>query len=493
MGNSTWILFTDSVTTKYALVLNDWTNLHNLVPYFTLVLLLLLSIILSSSNGTSIPDIRAIGPKRHILSYVGAYRYMRRGEMILKESYNKHKASSFQIPLFDRWVAVISGARLIEELRKASDDVLGAAEAREELVQGTYIFEMKTEIALAFQDLLTGQEEWVTVPALDSLMRVICRINNRLFLDDTICRESDFIDLMTQFVNQVMPTAKVLRRFPGILRPIVSLLASSTSLSRRGVLQYMQPFVQEQIAMVETGQRLPNNFLSWLMEEIEPQNCTDVNICNKLLDLNFSSLYPTAQSAYHLFAHLASHPQHIPLLRDDIEQNLRRQGGWSKDAIDKMRRVESFVKESLRVYSTSSLSLPRLALQPYTFSDGTHIPKGSMISVPSGAIHFNPVYYPDPMKFDPWRFVGDGEVKHQVVATSAEFLTFGHGRHACPGRFFASLQLKTLLAHVVMTYDIRLITPSKGRRPNLDAKDGIKLEDDSIHPFGRGESDEFSP
>ena len=41
-------------------------------------------------------------------------------------------------------------------------------------------------------------------------------------------------------------------------------------------------------------------------------------------------------------------------------------------------------------------------------------------------------------------------------------MNFGHGRHACPGRFFAALEMKLLLVYVVMNYDVRVI----GKRPD---------------------------
>ncbi|KAI7784792.1 cytochrome p450 [Diaporthe eres] len=33
---------------------------------------------------------------------------------------------------------------------------------------------------------------------------------------------------------------------------------------------------------------------------------------------------------------------------------------------------------------------------------------------------------------------------------------FGHGAHACPGRFFAANEVKIALAHLLMKYDWRL-------------------------------------
>lgn len=35
-------------------------------------------------------------------------------------------------------------------------------------------------------------------------------------------------------------------------------------------------------------------------------------------------------------------------------------------------------------------------------------------------------------------------------------MTFGHGRFACPGRFFASNESKVVLAELLLTYDIKL-------------------------------------
>ena len=41
--------------------------------------------------------------------------------------------------------------------------------------------------------------------------------------------------------------------------------------------------------------------------------------------------------------------------------------------------------------------------------------------------------------------------------TSETFLAFGHGRHACPGRFFAVHELKLLMAYIVLNYDVEFL------------------------------------
>ena len=106
--------------------------------------------------------------------------------------------------------------------------------------------------------------------------------------------------------------------------------------------------------------------------------------------------------------------------------------------------------------------MPRIALKNYTFAEtGTLIPKGTFLNVATHDAHFDPDTYPDPTTFDGFRFyklksqaVGN-ERYFDVTTTSTKSLSFGTGVHACPGRFFAANELKLMLAHVVLNYDIK--------------------------------------
>jgi cytochrome P450 len=43
------------------------------------------------------------------------------------------------------------------------------------------------------------------------------------------------------------------------------------------------------------------------------------------------------------------------------------------------------------------------------------------------------------------------------VTTTASHMGFGHGQHACPGRFFASNEIKVALCHLLLKYDFALV------------------------------------
>lgn len=81
------------------------------------------------------------------------------------------------------------------------------------------------------------------------------------------------------------------------------------------------------------------------------------------------------------------------------------------------------------------MGLTRKAIKDFTFSDGTLIPKGTRINAGLVALHHDDALYPKPEVFDPFRFADMDEedgagARHQFVATSPEYLSFGHGRHA---------------------------------------------------------------
>ncbi|KIL60569.1 hypothetical protein M378DRAFT_167933, partial [Amanita muscaria Koide BX008] len=69
--------------------------------------------------------------------------------------------------------------------------------------------------------------------------------------------------------------------------------------------------------------------------------------------------------------------------------------------------------------------------------------------------------YVNPDKFDGFRFerlrAQEGEeTKHQLLSLGVDYVLFGHGRHACPGQFFVVNELKVMLAHVLLNYDIKM-------------------------------------
>ena len=94
-------------------------------------------------------------------------------------------------------------------------------------------------------------------------------------------------------------------------------------------------------------------------------------------------------------------------------------------------------------------------------SDGTILLPGDSIAMPAAQISQDPSFYPDPLKFDGYRFYhrmikeqeGHERVENQYTDIEPGNLSWGHGRFSCPGRWYASLMIKLLLATLILEYN----------------------------------------
>lgn len=199
------------------------------------------------------------------------------------------------------------------------------------------------------------------------------------------------------------------------------------------------------------------------------------------MTVNFVSIHTSTFTATSLLFDIWSSPtavSDVDELRAEIEEVFNQNGRqWDKNAMAKLFKVDSALRESLRISTFFSYGLTRLVVDPngVTMKSGLHLPAGTSIGTPTCAIHFDESIYENPTVYQPFRFSrareefaagnqkGDesnaGKVLQSknlaTVTTSDHFLAFGHGKHACPGRFFAVSELKMLLAHIIMNYDIQ--------------------------------------
>jgi len=102
----------------------------------------------------------------------------------------------------------------------------------------------------------------------------------------------------------------------------------------------------------------------------------------------------------------------------------------------------------------------------FTFSTGVHLPYGATIlGVTAAAASRDPEIFENPDEFDGYRFqrLRNSVDRNQHAFSGTSTLHWGLGKHTCPGRFFASAEIKLLLAKIVMKYDVRT---KDGRRPD---------------------------
>lgn len=103
---------------------------------------------------------------------------------------------------------------------------------------------------------------------------------------------------------------------------------------------------------------------------------------------------------------------------------------------------------------------------------GLVLPKGSYLIIPAGMASLDGEYWEAPEEFRGFRFAElrmaskENRDKYQFATVSTRTMNFGYGREACPGRFFASFEIKSIMLQLLATFDLKLVDEKTGRPKN---------------------------
>ncbi|KAF8637674.1 hypothetical protein AX16_010749 [Volvariella volvacea WC 439] len=475
-------------------MLEDFDTLYALLGLFALTYGLKAYI---DARRSPLNDIPALGFSGVLTSYITSIQSTFRLKTMVQEALPKFNGSPFRVAMIQKWLVVVTTPQLIDELRKAPDDALSFDEAAAETLQVDYTFgpeirnnqyhvrsirtpltrnlaacfpDLFDETKLAFSELIPSTSDWLPVPAYDTIMRIVSRSSNRVFIGLPFCRDPDYCKLNEEFTVQAVTAGTILMCFPSFLRPLAARFLTNVERGIKRGIKHLGPMIQERLENEEKYGRewadRPNDLISWLLEYAEPRHREVRDLVIRVLTVNFTAIHTTTMAFAHALYDIASRQEYVEPLREEVERIVEEEG-WSKSSIGKMRKLDSFVRESQRVSNGGAVIMVRKALKDFTFSDGTTVPAGHYAAACQFAIHHDPKYYEDPYSFRGFRYSelrqeeGEG-LKHQAANLSLEWLNFGGGRHACPGRFLAINEVKTMLAYTLLNYDVKTVD---GLRP----------------------------
>ncbi|KAK0638467.1 putative cytochrome P450 [Cercophora newfieldiana] len=324
----------------------------------------------------------------------------------------------------------------------------------------------------------------------DTMTRVISGVTNRVFVGEPKCRDQELLRISLRYAAQLPITGQILRAVWPPIRPLVGFfLTIPLRITTSQFESTLRHEIEARVAAYDARQRDPekkssepeaNDFLQWLIHQAKatgnPYMWKTSTLAGRILLINFAAIHTSSFAITGAILDLvASKQEYVDELREEIQSVLAEYGGqWNKRALAQMQKLDSVFRESARLNSFATVGLARrvVAKDGITTPSGIKLPYGTTLIVPSYTILHDDSIYPDAEEFKPFRFSEQrsdekvGYVKRaakQFATTSTEYLAFGHGRNACPGRFFAANELKLILAHVVMNYDFEIT--GKGSRP----------------------------
>jgi cytochrome P450 len=88
------------------------------------------------------------------------------------------------------------------------------------------------------------------------------------------------------------------------------------------------------------------DYITWMMQ-ICPGPITSEDLVSRLLSVHMASIDTTGIVGTMVTFHLAARPQYISPLREEVVEMIGA-FGWSKEAMDKCVKLNSFIREATR-------------------------------------------------------------------------------------------------------------------------------------------------
>jgi cytochrome P450 len=292
---------------------------------------------------------------------------------------------------------------------------------------------LREELRYGLDKELGPCEDWTPVQLYPQLARIVALMSGRIFVGLPLSREEEWIDASVNYTRDVMVARAAIIRQPEILHPFIArLLPEVRSLRRygeRGAV-LLTPLIKEILALESAGklhevdleENMRGTMVSWMLKYSTSRSVRQ--IADDQMALSFAAIFTTTGTTSQAIFDLVCRPEYLKPLRDEIQQVVDEDGyddisgmprKLKKQSIPKLRKLDSFIKESMRLSPQTIVTMDRITTAPLHLSTGHTIPKGVHISFPSYAISLtapsiapaqscNPESYVPLHEFDGFRF-----------------------------------------------------------------------------------------
>ncbi|KAI0425478.1 cytochrome P450 monooxygenase [Xylaria sp. FL1042] len=445
-------------------------------------------------------------------------RFIHGSKAIIRKGYNEFKDTMFLVRRNDADILIISN-KYVDQLRNMPEERISPIEAHIKNLLGhvsttdillntnlhTRMLQqklttslslimpiMKNELDYALNvELPKNDDEWVLVSVYDILLRLIARVSARVFIGYPDCRNEEWLSTSIHYTENVFITVMTLRMLPRYWHYVIAPFLPSywrLQYNLRSAKRIIGPLVEQRKRCAAQGEHpegyeVKQDLLQWMIDGANESEGKPETMAHIQLVVTLASIHTTTMAATHALYDLCANPSYFDPLRKELVSALGETCGWQKTTLVKLRKMDSFLKESQRMSPPSQLAFNRVVRERLELSDGTVLPVGTHFAMASDAIMHDKTKLAgegDPGEFDGFRYLklredpADLENIHryQFASTDNNSLHFGHGRYACPGRFFASNEIKMILGSLLLDYEFKF-PDGQGRPENMSADENI--------------------
>lgn len=236
-------------------------------------------------------------------------------------------------------------------------------------------------------------ESWTKVVLLQKVLRIVALISGRVFVGRPLSRNEEWLQTSINYTADCIKAKNAVVQWPAWTRYFVAPFLpeiQKVQAHTNKAAQLLKPVINGCIRRFREGKGLGGEsgdefeddqgaFVSWMMKHTSPElRENPYNLAVNQLTLSFASIHTTSSAICHILLDLASHPEFIAPLREEIEQVIAEDGFeidgsgkecLKKQSLTKLKKLDSLLKESQR-------------LSP---------PSMSMLNIISSSLHHNPI------------------------------------------------------------------------------------------------------
>lgn len=274
----------------------------------------------------------------------------------------------------------------------------------------------------------------------DAAYRITTRTANRSFFGKELASDEEFLQLAIGYSSTVFGGAAILRNFHPLvnifqfLKPLIVAWRTNIYKDQALARSKLGPILRSRMAQEARSEKsTARDAIQWVLD-ITPPEKRDVDLLvYRMMHITIVAVHTSSVSFLDCVNELAARPEIHEELRGEIRAIFaEKDGQWSKQGLSKLVKLDSFMRETVRFNTNGAGHLDRIAMSDTMLSDGTVIPKGTYITVPSVAMNSAEDWWENAAVFDPWRFCkkrirAGTEKQHSAsfVQTAPTYLHFG--------------------------------------------------------------------
>lgn len=184
---------------------------------------------------------------------------------------------------------------------------------------------------------------------------IAAQLSAKVFLGEPLCHNKEWLTISIRYTIDAFQAARKLRTFAPFLRPLVYPFLSELHVVQdhvRKARNIIEPEVAARRRARLEASRMgkptkSTDAIGWF-EDVAAGRPFD--FAHAQLLLSVVAIHTTSLTLMTLLYDLAANPHYIGLLREEIIETLREDGGWKKTSLYKMKLLDSCMKESQRVH-----------------------------------------------------------------------------------------------------------------------------------------------